>query len=154
MSILKNAKLSIYKGLYTKKKNEDLQYIARFKANSKTFTKIIGYKSEGITLDEAYKIKLNLENEHKIKASINNTHQYEFCLLFKDFIDFRSPYLSKNTNKNYRSHFNKYFSVDFNQKDLRNISQIDNYKGLRTSKYTINPKVRKYENGHFKTSLS
>ncbi len=125
MSILKNAKLSSYKGLYTKEKNDDVQYIARFKTNNKSFTKIIGLKSEGISLDEAYKIKLNIEHEQKLKTSKTINTDYEFSILFQYFIDFRSPYLAQNTNKNYKSHLNKYFNFDFAGTDVRNLSQTD-----------------------------
>lgn len=125
MSILKNAVKSQYPGLYTKQKKDDLQYIARFKNNNKTFTKIIGLKSEGITLEEAYKIKLNIENEQKIKNMSEQSDKYLFPNLFQDFISFRSPYLAANTNRNYRSHYAKYFSIDFKDKDIRTLSQTD-----------------------------
>jgi len=123
MGLLTNAKKTDYEGIYKKQKESDIVYIARFKHNGKTFTKTIGKESEGLTESEAYRLKLSILNTYKIQQASTRETSYYFEKLFRDFMCFRSPYLAKNTTKNYRSHLQRYFQNDFKNRDVRDINQ-------------------------------
>lgn len=129
MSLLDNAIKTEYSGVYIKKKELDLVFIIRYTVNKKTFTKIVGKKSEKMTSFLAYKIKL--DNISSVKLSYlhkNNGEKnepFDFVDLFTEFYNYRKSFLSKNTNANYRSHLNKYFAFKFKGINIQSITKND-----------------------------
>lgn len=129
MSLLKNAKKTKFKGIYEKNTLNDILYIIRYTINRKTKTKIVGKKSENMTPYLAYKIKIDNISLDKIslESSKNGIEdsQFNFVSLFKDFYEYRKSFLSKNTNKNYKSHLNNYFLRDFHNKEVQQLTKED-----------------------------
>jgi len=127
LSLLKNAKKTEYSGVYTKEQNNDTLFIVRFSVNKKTVTKIVGKMSEKMTSFMAYKIKL--DNILSLKLSIVNKNNgieeepFDFIFLFRQFYDYRKPFLAKNTNANYKSHLNKYFISKFENINVQAITK-------------------------------
>lgn len=127
LSLLEDAKITDYKGVYYKEIDNDICYIIRFTVDGKTKTKIIGRESEKITPFLAFKIKLDqiaslqLENSNKKKGI--TVSQYDFLNLYMEFFKHRKPYLSANTNKNYKSHYSKYFKYRFETTQVQMITK-------------------------------
>ena len=126
-SILSLAYKSEFQGIYKKQTKKGTTFIARYTIHKKTRTQIIGYEKDGMTDYDAYRERLQLISSLKLASAVEKTNnkQLYFLVLFKKFIDFRAPFLSKNTIANYRSIYNQYISKDFKNKDVRNISSND-----------------------------
>jgi|GEM_PF-1187603 len=127
MSLLKNAKKTEFKGVYIKSRDNDEIYIIRYTVENKTKTKIVGKKSDNMTTYLAYKIKLDYIGIEKLNAinkkkGIRDT-KFDFLFLYEEFFNYRKPFLSMNTNKNYKSHYNKYFKNKFENQEVQSITK-------------------------------
>ncbi len=120
--LLTDAKKTKFKGIYTKDTKRGLAYIVRFTVNKKTFTQIVGYEHENLTLESAYLLKLQLIQEHQKRLIDEGREKYQFLSLFIEFLDYKKSIMAKNTYKNYKSHYNAYFKEEFVNLDVRDIT--------------------------------
>lgn len=111
-------------GIYKKETSKGIVFIARYTINKKTKTRIIGYEKDGLTEYDAYKIRLDLVSSSQLANAvcINKQDAYLIKKLFVQFMEFRKPFLAKNTADNYKSIYNQYICADFENKDIREIT--------------------------------
>ena len=116
-----------YPGIYKKETKKGMAFIARYTINKKTKTQIVGYEKFGMNEYDAYKARLDLMSSEQLAniLSSDKEKQYFVPKLFLEFIEFRKPFLAKNTIENYTSIFNKYINTDFKEKDIREITSND-----------------------------
>lgn len=123
-SLLSLASKTKYPGIYKKETKKGIAFIARYTTNKKTKTQIIGYEKFGMNDYDAYKIKLELQRNEQLSSIISKDKEQEFYIpkLFYQFIEYKTPFFAKNTLENYNSIFNRYISVDFKDKDIRELT--------------------------------
>ena len=130
-SILSKAVKSNFVGVYTKKTKLGEAYIIRYTINKKTYTRIVGYAESGWTALKAFKEKEKIQQGTRIyEAEQESKNEYSFIdnkmtVLFKEFMDFREPFLAKNTIDNYKSIYKQYILNDFEMQDVREITYTD-----------------------------
>jgi integrase len=126
-SLLSLSKKTKYPGIYKKETKKGLAFIARYTLNKKTKTKIIGYEINGMNEYDAYKARLDLISSEQLANIVTQEkeNEYHFPKLFKEFIISKEAFLAKNTIENYTSIYNKYISIDFKEKDIREVSSND-----------------------------
>ena len=126
-SLLSQSSKTNYKGIYKKDTKKGIAFIARYTINKKIRTQIIGYEKEGMTEYDAYKTKVNLISSVCLSEAILIDKKSMLLIpeLFKKFIEYRKSLLANQTNKNYESIYNQYISVDFKNKDIRDVSRGD-----------------------------
>lgn len=126
-SILSLSIKTNYPGIYKKETKKGIAYIARYTINKKTKTQIIGYEKFGMNEYEAYKSRLDLISSDSLANIVSNDKkkEYFFPKLFNEFIEFRKPFLAKNTIENYTSIYNKYINIDFREKDIREVNSTE-----------------------------
>lgn len=113
-----------FQGIYKKETKKGIAFISRYTLNKKTKTQIVGYEYQGMTEYDAFKIRLDLMTSAQLSIAIETHKEEAFLLpkLFKQFINFRSPLLAKNTIANYQSIYNQYIKKDFEFKDVRDLT--------------------------------
>ncbi len=125
MGLLTGAYLTDYQGVYEKKTNNGLCYIIRYTVARKTVSKLVGHESEGMSAFLAFKIRLEHISKNKLINNEIKSDKYDFLRLFTEFIEYREPYLAKNTTANYKSHLNCYFKEKFLDCDVRTVDKFE-----------------------------
>lgn len=130
-SILSKATKTNFTGVYTKKTKLGEAVIIRYTINKKTHTRIVGYIEEGWTALKAFKEKEKIQQGTRIyeaEQEAKNTLDFinnKVTVIFKEFMDFREPFLAKNTIDNYKSIYKQYILKDFENQDIREITYIE-----------------------------
>lgn len=123
-SLLSQSLKTRYTGIYKKETKKGLVFIARYTTNKKTKTQIIGYEKFGMNEYDAYKARQDLVASEQLASivSLDKEKEFLFPKLFNEFVEFKKPFLAKNTIANYSSIFNKYINIDFKERDIREIT--------------------------------
>lgn len=126
-SLLSLSEKTNYPGIYKKETKKGIAFIARYTTNKKTKTQIVGYEKFGMNEYDAYKARIDLISSEQLAniVSIDKEKEFLFPKLFNEFIEFKKPFLAKNTIENYFSIFNKYINLDFKEKDIREMTSND-----------------------------
>jgi len=119
--VMKGAKLTDFKGVYSKNTDIGTTFIVRFKVKKETTTKIVGYEKMGMTAKSAFILKLEMIKIAKIMSLEEDLKQFQFVGLFEQFLIFKKPIMAKNTYRNYKSHFSAYLKKYFSDSDVRTV---------------------------------
>ena len=123
-SLLSLSSKTSYPGIYKKITSKGIAFIARYTVGKKTKTQIVGYEELGMNEYDAYKQRLNLISSHQLSLIVSKDKEEEkfFPKLFSQFVEFKKPFIAKNTFENYNSIYNRYICIDFKNKDIREIT--------------------------------
>lgn len=126
-SLLSLSEKTTYPGIYKKATKKGIAFIARYTTNKKTKTQIVGYEKFGMNEYDAYKVRIDLISSEQLAniVSLDKEKEFLFPKLFNEFIEFKKPFLAKNTIENYTSIFNRYINVNFKEKDIREITSTE-----------------------------
>lgn len=123
-STLSDLVTTSFQGIFYKDSKKGKKYVARFTVNKKTYTKVLGYEVEGITVQKASLLRLQLIHNIKYRILENRYEDFEFITLYDMYLYYRKPMISHNTYKNLKSHKTAYYEKIFKGKDVREVEYI------------------------------
>ena len=116
-----------YSGLYTEVlKDGDLSYIGRFKIHGKNKRVSLGRRSEGMTLESAYVLRLQMMEEARQKISMEEDSAIEAPTLsdvFKEYLEAKRLHNGRPMNSEGR--ILSIFKANFKSIKTKQIHQID-----------------------------